>query len=178
MVLRILAAVALASVFLIAGHAGGREAPGDMKRFNVTCEAIELCPLLKQQREKCEQSELKNCDEFIGTMRRLLLEYDCQRPFDSKAANGRAEYVVPAIWLCPITIDESSVLIEDPFEDALETLVRLKSGQALQLLASKELRGSLDGHYAEVYLEESIRAEKLLTGTGERPDGKRRTMKP
>ncbi len=169
MLRRILAAAALASMSLSAGHAGGREAPVDMKQFNVTCKAIELCPLLKQRRETCEQTELKNCDEFIGTMRRLLLEYDCQRPFDSKAANGRADYVVPAIWLCPMTIDESSVLIEDPFEDALETLVRLKSGQALRLLASLELRDSLDGHYAEVYLEESIRAEKLLTQTGERP---------
>lgn len=145
----------LASMPLSAARA--KEAPPAMKRFNVECPAPRECTQLERERRACESG--KSCDGFLAAMKRLLPEYDCQRPFDRK-------YIVPAIWLCLEVKDHE--LVHDGFGDALSTLSKLNTSPALTLFASSALRNTLTGEYAGTYRELSDKAERrLVVGDGD-----------
>jgi hypothetical protein len=136
------------------------EAPTSMKRFNVICPARELLPMLDREYHECDNSFDGSCEKFVATFRKLLPEYDCQRPFD---ATSTQNFIVPAIWLAG----------DGPLDDYVRLLAdlaksksRLYSPEAIDaaqlLFGSKEFRQILDGELAEDYLKQSIAVERRL----------------
>ena len=75
-------------------------------------------------------------------------KYDCRRPYDYEP--------VPAWWLC----DDRDV------ENWFDLLTCIQNIEAKKLLASELFRSTLDGYLAEIYLDQSIEAEKRLLNPG------------
>ena len=145
---RLVMAAALA--LLLPFAATPDDPPTSAAKFNVRCPAPRACKKLEKDRLTCEAG--KPCDPFLAEMKRLLSKYDCKRPVDTRP--------VPAIWLCKDVRDHATG--NDGFDDALDTLSQLSSRPALELLASPALRKALDGGLAEVYMELSDEAKRLL----------------
>jgi hypothetical protein len=80
----------------LASHVQCTEAPTSMKQFNVICPALVLLPVLDCAYHECNNGFDGSCEKFVATLRKLLPEYDCQRPFD---ATPTQNFIVPAIWL-------------------------------------------------------------------------------
>lgn len=124
-----------------------KQAPADMKKFNLLCPANEICPKLRKVYGDCVQNKKTACDLFIDTFRKLLPEYDCQRSSD---AGSTINYIVPAIWLCG----------EENVEKYIDFAAKSSLPKAKKLFASPEFRNSLDGKLAEQYFDRSLDAEK------------------
>lgn len=91
--------------------------------------------------------------DFVSLLRKVLPEYDCQRPFDRG-------YIVPALWLADAAA-----------EDYVRLLSRLDFPEARHLFASKEFREALDGALAEEFGPLSRRAAALEADhSGECPE--------
>jgi hypothetical protein len=133
----------------IAFGASASEAPSTMTKFNQVCPAKRLLPQLETQYQSCKRNQPVACEQFVATFRELLPEYDCQRPFD---ATPTVNYIVPAIWL------------SRDHDKYVALLSKLKVRSAQELFASPELRRTLDGHIAEMYLDQSEELEKKLRG--------------
>jgi hypothetical protein len=140
------------------------EATRSMKQFNVICPARELLPELDRAYHECDNSFDGSCEKFVATFRKLLPDYDCQRPFD---ATPTQNFIVPAIWLAG----------DGPLDDCVRLLARLAKSSARsasklyspgaidaaqRLFGSKEFRHILDGELAEEYLQQSIAVERRL----------------
>lgn len=134
---------------MLTGNAAARKAPPDMTRFNETCPAAKLLPVLEADYLACSKKEQTACDGFVSGFRELLPEYDCQRPFD---AGPPDHYIVPAIWKAG----------DEALAKYVELLASLKTKKARELFASPEFRAILDGHLAETYMERSRAAQKRL----------------
>lgn len=134
---------------LLAAFGYAREAPPGMRVFNRSCPAPLLCSRMNDEMETCRSSG-KRCASFLSDYRKLLPEYDCQRPFDHTPAK---DYIVPAVWLC------------ERNEDYVQFLSKMKSKEARRLFGSPELRNSLDGALAEDYYDASLAAGR---GAGKR----------
>jgi hypothetical protein len=139
----------LGATILTSFTVAAKDASPEIKVFNLVCPAPRLLPKLEASYLSCTAGTSASCDEFVAIFRKLLPEYDCQRPYDSTPT---ARYVVPAIWLAG-----------DPVLDRyLALLAQLKSKAARQLFASPEFRAVLDGDFAEMYRERSQSVEREL----------------
>jgi len=128
-----------------------REAPRDMKQFNVSCPAHELLPKLDAAYHECgHEHQGKSCDNFVSLFSQLLPEYDCQRRFDHSASK---DYVVPAVWLAGAA-----------HEDYVHLLSSLKQHNARCLFGSAKFRVTLDGALAEQF---SAKSRLMERGLGE-----------
>lgn len=127
-----------------------KPAPKDMKAFNKSCPAPAECSKMSEAQDRCADKRIGACREFVRIYKKLLPEYDCQRPQDAQA---EPKLIVPAIWLC------------ENHESALEFLSHLNTRAARYLFHSEALRDSLDGDLAERYKDLS------LGKTSEKKDG-------
>lgn len=135
----------------------GAEAPEGMKRFNVHCPAKAIAPALDHAYHECNNGMLRRgydaCGEFMNSFKKLLPDYDCQRPFDATSSKN---YIVPAIWMVG----------DGELEDYLKLLARMALGKdrmfsqpeymetvktARELFISQEFRAVLDGESGEIY---------------------------
>jgi hypothetical protein len=137
--------VLLSGLLTFSATSFSAEAPKDMKEFNKTCPAPTLCKQIQQEMETCKTK--KSCEAFLTSYKKLLPQYDCQRPFDRTATKN---YIVPAIWLC------------EDHEELLGFLSKMKSKNAQKLFGSSALRSSLDGELAENYKKKSLAVGKKL----------------
>jgi hypothetical protein len=139
--------VLLACGFLTTAEA--KIAPSDMTEFNKECPAPKLCGSLSKLVDSCRQQKKHSCSDFVEGFKKLLPEYDCQRPFD---ATDKVKHIVPALWLC------------ESREDFLNFLSKLTARNAREVFGSKELREALDGAgaLAEEYIPKSLATEKTL----------------
>ena len=126
------------------------EAPKDMIKFNITCPAKELCPLLDQAFENCYTTKKEEvCSIYIQIFKMLVDNYDCQRSFDNTPTK---KYIVPAYWIC----DASKSLAY------IELLSKLELPEAQKFFASSEFRSILDGETAEGFIDLSLERERKL----------------
>lgn len=135
----------LVMMVMMVGRAEAKKAPPGMTRFNETCPAAKLLPVLDGDYLSCTKKEPGACDKFISGFRALMPEFDCQRRFDG-------EYIVPAIWLAG----------DEALAKHVALVANLKTKKARELFASPEFRAILDGHLAETYEERSKAAQKKL----------------
>ncbi len=152
-------------VLVLAAPAFGVEAPPGMSQFNVTCPVPTVLPVLDRAYHECSNGHVNgSCETFIESFRKLVPEYDCQRPFDATPSRN---YIVPAIWLAGdgaledyvrllwrLASSKDKVLTEKYFRNAI--------AGAKELFGSKEFRRVLDGHLAETYLSLSSSVEREL----------------
>lgn len=127
-----------------------KAAPLGMTQFNKSCPAPAECEKLREAQNQCRSKAgevHEACHEFIQIYRRLLPEYDCERPEDY---NPQQPQVVPALWLC------------QNFEEATQWLSQMKSKGARRLFGSENFRRILDGDMAEAYLAKSKQVEQTL----------------
>jgi hypothetical protein len=133
----------------MAHAAGASEAPPDIQDFNVECPAKDLCPKINESYQACLKQNESDCGEFVDVFKKLLPEYDCQRPWD---ATESIKYIVPAVWLCG----------DDNLPKYVAQLSSLKIRKARVLFASPEFRNMLDGILAEEYTDQSLAVEKEM----------------
>jgi hypothetical protein len=127
-----------------------KEAPKDMTKFNITCPAKELCPLLDQAFEGCYTTKKEGvCSIYIQIFKKLVDNYDCQRSFDNTSTE---KYSVPAYWICDALKSWAY----------LELLSKLELPEAQKFFASSEFRSMLDGETAEGFLDLSLERERKL----------------
>lgn len=163
--MRILKAITVFGILVFSSPLLATESPPGMQKFNITCPAAKLLPVLDTAYHECHNGFANgSCERFVETFRQLLPEYDCQRPFD---ATPPKKYIVPAIWIAS----------EGAVEDYIRLLYRMSSSkdkmfsdrwfqkatiEAKKLFGSQEFRAALDGAIAEEYEEKSIIVEKQL----------------
>jgi hypothetical protein len=141
------------------------EAPPDMQKFNVTCPAAKLLPVLDAAYHECNNGFVKgSCEKFVETFRQLLPEYDCQRSFDSTPTKN---YIVPAIWLAGDGALEDYVRLLWRMASSKDKMFRNKwfqeaTAEAKRLFGSEEFRNILDGALAEEYMSRSEEVERQL----------------
>jgi hypothetical protein len=145
------------------------EAPPDMQRFNVTCPASKLLPVLDQTYHECSNGFVNgSCERFVETFRQLLPEYDCQRSFD---ATPTKKYIVPAIWLAGDGALDDYVRLLWRMSSSKDKMFSSRwfqeaSAEAKKLFGSNEFRNILDGALAELYLPRSEEVERKLKRQG------------
>jgi len=160
-----LKAVAIILILVASVPVLGKEAPRDMRQFNVSCPAPKLLPVLDAAYHECHNGYVNgSCERFVETFRQLLPEYDCQRPFD---ATPTQNYIVPAIWLAGDGALEDYVRLLSRMSSSKDKLFTDKlyqkaTDEAKKLFGSKEFRNILDGHLAETYRPLSIKVESEL----------------
>jgi len=126
------------------------EAPKDMTKFNITCPAKELCPLLDQAFESCYTTKKEEvCSIYIQIFKKLVDNYDCQRSFDNTPTK---KYIVPAYWICDASKSWAYI----------ELLSKLELPEAQEFFASSEFRSILDGEIAEGFIDLSLERERKL----------------
>ena len=139
------------------------EAPTSMKQFNLICPARELLPVLDRAYHECNNGFDGSCDKFVDTLRKLLPEYDCQRPFD---ATPTQNFIVPAIWLAGDgPLDDYVHLLADLAKSKGRKVSRLSPETietAQRLFGGKEFQRILDGALAEEYLQLPLPVERRL----------------
>ncbi len=145
------------------------ERPAGIQKFNITCPASKLLPVIDTAYHDCHNGFVNgSCERFVETFQQLLPKYDCQRPVD---ATPKKNYTVPAIWIAS----------EGAVEDYTRLLFRLSSPNdkmfsdkwfqkatldAKKLFGSQKFRDILDGALAEEYVEKSIKVEKRMKAKG------------
>jgi hypothetical protein len=153
--MRTILALFIAVGFVLPASAG--QAPEGMTEFNKQCPAKRLCPVLESTYQECKsQKSTTKCVEFVESLKSLSPLYDCQRPIDKTET---VQYIVPAIWVCALKRRENGIPVMDEYFELLSTL---KIPAARQYFASREFRKTLDGYYAELYLDASEKAEAEL----------------
>src|SRR6266513_3996354 len=157
--------LAALSTFIAAQDIAAREQPlvvasearRSMTRFNVQCPYQRSKTILEESFSSCTGGDHAACDRFLDTFKALTVTSDCQRPFDATLTK---KYIVPALWLAG----------DEKLERYVTLVANLKTPKARALLASREYRCVLDGYIAEMYREESLKAEKELSKSGQPPN--------
>jgi len=147
----------LASLLLLPSIIAADVAPKGMTEFNKRCPAPKLCPELEKYYQQCKkQLDTETCKKFVETMKRLSPVYDCQRGFDR---TDKANYIVPAIWICGENRREDGTSYMEAYYDLLS---KLDSKEAKEFISSPLFRSTLDGALAEEYYDQSKELEKKL----------------
>lgn len=127
------------------------ETPSDRKM--ITCPKRDVFSEVESRYEfaiKQPDSEV-GIERFVSAFAKLFDRYDCRRNFDYEP--------VPAWWLCEEPKNEYSGCSESQIEKWLAFLAATKHPTARKLFGSEKFRSTLDGAYAEGYLEKSRTAE-------------------
>jgi len=160
-----LSGVALILILVVSVPLLAKEAPRDMRQFNVTCPAPKLLPVLDAAYHECNNGYVNgSCEKFVETFRQLLPEYDCQRSFD---ATPTQNFIVPAIWLAGDGALEDYVRFLSRMSSSKDKMFTNKlfqkaTDEAKKLFGSNEFRNILDGHLAEEYWPLSKKVESEL----------------
>ena len=159
-----LKAVAIILILVASAPLLAKEAPRNMRQFNVTCPAPKLLPVLDAAYHECNNGYEGSCERFVETFRQLLPEYDCQRSFD---ATPTQNYIVPAIWLAGDAALEDYIRLLSRMSSSKDNLFtkgdfQRATDEAKKLFGSKEFRNILDGCLAEEFLSLSKKVESEL----------------
>jgi len=157
----------LATIGTVLGaSAVGKEAPPGQTRFNVTCPAPRLLPVLDRAYHDCNHGFMDgSCEAFVESFRKLAPEYDCQRSFDATPSRN---YIVPAVWLAGngALEDYINLMYRLASSDSpkgkmfSEQLFRKATNAAEAFFGSEDFRRVLDGDLAEQYLPLSRAVER------------------
>lgn len=115
-------------VLAVSAPAFSKPVTEDMTEFNKRCPAPAECSKLNEAQERCAAKKSSGCRDFVRIYKKLIPEYDCQRPEDTQS---EPKQIVPAIWLC------------ETYDSALDFLSKLETKDAKQLYGSESLKESL-----------------------------------
>lgn len=126
------------------------------------CPPAQVCQDLERHRADCKSGKPGACDGFVDAFERLLSPCDCTE------GDGRPRCTKPGLDSCfEVTPGDTHL-----FDAALATIAELaksKSSRAQRVFASQKFRDMLSGEYADVYLEDSVNADRVLRGLPPRP---------
>jgi len=129
-------------------------APSD--RSPTACPKPEYYARVKKAFSECLQhpGDKRRVDEFVGLLTPRMEKYDCRRSYEP----------VPAWWLCGY-LPHNECSYQDLY-DWFGFLSVSKYLSARKLFGSNLFRSTLDGDFAEQWLEESEKVEKQLLSEG------------
>jgi hypothetical protein len=120
------------------------------KEKTKSCPASTLCLKIHDQYKRAKAGDTKARDNFVELLETAFPKYDCKRSYDRNP--------VPAVWLC----EEVPGIVSTDVENWFFSLSRTPTRKARELYASNRFRAVLDGALAELFFDDSLKAEKEL----------------